>query len=396
MHIRHRIILLALAMALFMPALLAGQAQWPMPEARAPQKGSNTPVYIETFITPEGFSEPLSHVASLAPLSGGRVAASWYSGSREGAKDVGIYLSKLNPAKRIWSKPRRVLDRGKASRDLSRHVKKIGNSMLYSDRASLAAQSAQPAQPAQVEKLWMFYSTVSEGGWSMSTLSYTYSLDEGLTWARSRRMQLSPALNLTNNVKNKPIPMDDGTFLIPAYHELKEKFSEAIIFDPESMTYRKSRMSSFYRAIQPAISAGHGGELTAIFRNMSRDSRKFALLSKSHDGGQTWSRLTETDLLNPNSGLDTISLSDGRLLVAANDLEDSRHRLSLLVSDNNGRNWKRIHIVEEAEETNEFSYPYLIRDTEGRIHLAYTYNRKRIKHVMFNEAWLASAEGSDG
>ncbi|MCK4911630.1 MAG: exo-alpha-sialidase [Thermodesulfovibrionales bacterium] len=393
-----QIALLLLAAVVFLPALFKEKPRWPMPEVRAVLPGTGLPMYRTEFINPSGPFGPggpdnkvsMSHVASLAPLTldkDGAMAAAWYSGSREGARDVSIYLSRLDPDSGIWSKPQKVMDRHTASADIGRRVKKIGNALLHTDSGG---------------RLWMFFSTISEGGWSMSTLSYTHSLDGGLTWARSRRMLLSPVMNLTNNVKNKAVALDDGSFLIPAYHELARKFPEAVRFDPATEKYEKRRMGSPFiktRAIQPALMAGNGGTLSAIFRNMGRNmakggnkrEKRVAFLSTSHDGGLTWSELSKTDLLNPNSGLDALMLSDGRMLAVANDLPKGRHRLSLLVSEDGGVSWKRIHMVEDSgtpESGDEFSYPFLARDSEGNIHLAYTYKRKRIKHVMFNEAWI--------
>jgi predicted neuraminidase len=36
----------------------------------------------------------------------------------------------------------------------------------------------------------------------------------------------------------------------------------------------------------------------------------------------------------------------------------------------------------------EFSYPYLVQDDTGTLHLTYTWQRERIKHLRFNVAWL--------
>ena len=87
----------------------------------------------------------MSHVASLAPLTkdkDGALAAAWYSGSREGARDVSIYISRLDPDTGLWSSPRKVMDRARAARELGRHVKKVGNALLHTDSSG---------------KLWMFF-----------------------------------------------------------------------------------------------------------------------------------------------------------------------------------------------------------------------------------------------
>jgi hypothetical protein len=39
---------------------------------------------------------------------------------------------------------------------------------------------------------------------------------------------------------------------------------------------------------------------------------KRILISDSTDGGRTWSRVTDSDIPNPGSGLEAIALRDGR------------------------------------------------------------------------------------
>ena len=68
-------------------------------------------------------------------------------------------------------------------------------------------------------RLWLIYVTVSIGGWSGSSLNVTMSEDEGRTWTRSRRLTLSPFLNLSELVKNAPVALTDGGSAVPIYHE---------------------------------------------------------------------------------------------------------------------------------------------------------------------------------
>jgi hypothetical protein len=37
----------------------------------------------------------------------------------------------------------------------------------------------------------------------------------------------------------------------------------------------------------------------------------------------------------------------------------------------------------------EYEYPYFIRSPDGMYHLVYSWNNTFIKHVSFNDAWLA-------
>ncbi|MBP8257658.1 MAG: hypothetical protein KAX37_10060, partial [Opitutaceae bacterium] len=56
-------------------------------------------------------------------------------------------------------------------------------------------------------------------------------------------------------------------------------------------------------------------------------------------------------------------------------------------SSDGGRNWTPGAYIERGSNR-EFSYPFLVEDGAGSIHLTYTWQRKRIKHVQFNQAWL--------
>jgi predicted neuraminidase len=62
-----------------------------------------------------------------------------------------------------------------------------------------------------------------------------------------------------------------------------------------------------------------------------------------------------------------------------------RSMLVLSISDN-GIIWHDVAILENTPNM-EYSYPF-IQYHDGLIDILYTYNRKKIKHVRFNQAWL--------
>jgi len=73
--------------------------------------------------------------------------------------------------------------------------------------------------------------------------------------------------------------------------------------------------------------------------------------------------------------------------LAFNDSKQTRENLRLAISYDGGANWMRVAEIEN-NPGDEFSYPYMIRSLDGRIHLVYTWRRKRIKYVVFNENWI--------
>jgi len=132
-------------------------------------------------------------------------------------------------------------------------------------------------------------------------------------------------------------------------------------------------------AIQPAILIHPGGNLQMLCR--STVSR--ILSSWSEDNGRTWSELSATDLPNPNSGIDAVTLKDGRHLLVYNHQVKGRNLLNVAVSDD-GKVWKASALLENNQRGTEFSYPAVIQTSDGLIHITYTWNRKLIKHVIID------------
>ncbi|NLE39833.1 MAG: exo-alpha-sialidase [Pirellulaceae bacterium] len=328
----------------------------------------DSPLFREGFIQDE---QPglMAHVASIAPLDGGRMAAVWYAGTREGARDVAILFATHDG--RRWSEPRALVDRRSCSRETSMAVKKVGNPVIFRDGDS---------------RLWLVYSSVIAGGWSASSLNYKVSNDFGRSWTPSRKLLLSPMFNLTYNVKNGPMLLDDGSFVLPIYHEMAKKRSALLHVKPEGgeVSYQVQRITFRDEAIQPSLVSWGDGRLLATFRNMAKGR---VLAATSEDGGRKWSDLTPLDLPNPDAGLDAIRIGPTTVLAALNDSPKDRSNLSLAVSDDRGASWRIARVLEQKPGM-EYAYPSLAIDDRGLIHLVYTYERKAIKHVVFNEAWL--------
>lgn len=69
-----------------------------------------------------------------------------------------------------------------------------------------------------------------------------------------------------------------------------------------------------------------------------------------------------------------------------NDGWGRRNVLNLAVSED-GVKWKEVATIEK-EDTGEFSYPAMIQTSDGLIHMTYTWNRQKVKHVVVDPAKL--------
>ena len=130
-------------------------------------------------------------------------------------------------------------------------------------------------------------------------------------------------------------------------------------------------------AIQPAI-LKWGDRLQIVCRTRQKQISS----TWSDDLGKTWSEMTLLkDLPNPNSGIDAVSLKDGRGILIYNNTPRGRSPLNVAISTD-GNSWKDVLILED--QPGEYSYPAVIQTADGKIHITYTWKRRRVKHVVLD------------
>lgn len=344
-----------------------------------PARLNEAPAFHEQFVDAR-FIHPSAHVSSICQTPDGRMVAIWYAGSREGARDVALYVSSRDAGlTNTWTTPVSAGTHEAAGDEAFRYVKKVGNAILFTGTNG---------------HLHMLYVTTGFGGWSCSQLNLKTSTDGGATWSRSRRLGLSPFLNISELVKNAPVPTADRGFVVPIYHEVMGKFSELLWLRPgkDGFEVIKTRAFGGRTAFQPALIALN--ETNALMLCRAAGPVKKIHATRTSDAGRTWSALNTIDLPNSNSGLDAIRLSDGRLLLAFNDTDSDRDNLRLAISADDGMTWKRAATL-IAEVREEFSYPTVLQTSDGLIHVTYTWKRKGIKEATFNMAWLEAQMKGD-
>ncbi len=185
-------------------------------------------------------------------------------------------------------------------------------------------------------------------------------------------------------IKNKAIQLADGRILCPSSSEhagwrvhveitsdLKDWEVVGPLNDPTKMP-----------VIQPTILSHSGGRLQMLCRTRGKG---FIAESWSQNGGRTWSEMSLTSLPNPNSGIDAVTLRDGRQLLVFNNTPKGRTPLNVAISKD-GRQWDVMLALET--QPGEYSYPAVIQAADGRVHITYTYLRKSIKHVILDSAQL--------
>ena len=307
----------------------------------------------------EDASFPQCHASTIAETSQGIVAA-WFGGTREGYKDVNIYVSRLQNNK--WTTPA------------------IAAEGIIDDKTRYACYNPVLYQVPGGE-LILFYKigprVVDWTGWTIR------SYDNGISWSKPERMPDG----ILGPIKNKPM-LIGKTLVCPTSTERdgwKVHFEYTNDFGRTWERGPDLNDAKPITGIQPSILRHDANTLQALCRSTNGTINQ----TWSKDNGKTWSTLSQTTLPNPNSGIDAITLKDGRHVLVYNHVKpkereedgwSDRSPLNVSISSD-GIHWEPL-VVLENEPKGEFSYPTVMQTSDGNIHITYTWKRKKVKHVV--------------
>lgn len=357
----------AFALALSLPMLIAAG---PQQAAQAP-----SPVLSAGF-TFENAPYPQVHASTIVETRAGTILAAWFGGTRERNPDVEIYVARY--AGGAWQP-----------------AVSVANG-IQPGGMRLPTWNPVLFQPKN-GPLTLFYKVgpSPQTWWGMMMTS----TDDGRSWSKPRRLPDG----ILGPIKNKPIELADGTWLSPSSTE-KEGNLWALHFERSSDAGKTWQATppvvspEGIDAIQPSILFHKDGQLQTVAR--TREGVLAASWSK--DQGKSWSPLSAIDLPNPNSGTDAVTLADGRQLVVYNHSAHSharsgkglRYPINVAISDD-GVAWRKVLTLESAPLGTGYAYPAVIQARDGRVHITYTWNRKRIRHVVLDPARLPKGDWAD-
>jgi len=296
------------------------------------------------FDGPQPFDQ--CHASTLLLLPGGEILAAWFGGTREGADDVNIWLSRRGEGG--WSQPtcvshdpglphwNPVLDLGADGRICLYY--KVGRHIPY----------------------WRTVVTVSRDG--------------GRTWTVPRELVQGDEGG-RGPVKNKPLHTRSGLLLAPASIE-QGPWRAFIDLSYDGERWEKRPIPGDVGMIQPSLWESPAGHIHALMRT---DAGRI-YRSDSVDGGENWCCAYPTAIPNNNSGLDLTMTESGVLALVCNPVGKDwgpRSPLSLFLSRDGGESFSKAMDLESAP--GEYSYPAVIAHGE-ELHITYTYNRKTIAY----------------
>lgn len=342
---------LTLILSILMPASTIGFAS-----QLAAQSGL---VKSEFIFTNAPF--PSCHASTIAETKQGLVAA-WFGGTRERDPDVGIWLSRDVAGK--WTPPFEAAN-GVVS-PTNRYA--CWNPVLFQPRTG---------------PLMLFYKVGPSPAtwWGMMMTSE----DGGKTWSKSHRLPDG----ILGPIKDKPVQLADGDILSGSSDE---SHGRTIHFEWSSdlgKTWHATPpvpCDPDIGPIQPCILFHPGGRLQALGR--TKTGKIFETWSS--DNGRTWGKVALTSLPNPDSGIDAVTLKDGRQLLVYNhntrtgSHNKGRSPLNVALS-NDGKTWfAALTLEDDPTAPNGFPYPAVIQTSDGLVRITYTWERKRIKYVVID------------
>ena len=338
----------------------------------APKKSALTSAIVHSELLNENAPYPECHASTLVEVAPGQLVAAWFGGTKERNPDVGIWLARQEQGH--WQK-----------------AVEVANG-IQPNGPRLPTWNPVLFQPPRGPLVLFYKVGPSPSQWWGMMMT---SPDQGKTWSEPRRLPDG----ILGPVKNKPIVLSDGAWLSGSSSEgnpdgWRVHFE---ISRDSGQTWSIAGQPSKgvgFDAIQPSILFFPDGKLEALCRT----KQGVVAQTWSSDGGKTWSPLTATDLPNPNSGTDAVTLADGRQLLIynhsghrANEAKGDRYPLDVALSKD-GVGWKRVLTLESEPLSSGYAYPAVIQTSDGRVHITYTWNRKMIKHVVLDVTKLGTGE----
>lgn len=358
------------------------------------------------------------HAANLDILPNGDLACVWFGGTQEGVSDISVHLSRLPKGTEQWLDPVQLsFDHGRSEQ----------NPILFN---------------APNGDVWLLYTGQIAGNQDTSQVRRQISRDGGQTWEEPTLL-LGENAPVGVFVRQTPVALDSGRILLPVFNCLTvpgEKWvgnqdtASVWYSDDQGETWTEVEVPDSLGCVHMNIVPRQDGTLWACFRSRWADH---VYETESTDGGMTWSPCRTTALPNNNSSIQARALGNGQMAMVMNwsSVEDATERreslydeiddegvkdtdgpaaveptidedaktaywgtprapMTLVLSEDDGHTWDIAYDVENGDGycmsnnsreslNRELSYPSVISDGQGGVHIAYTWQRKCIKHVHY-------------
>jgi predicted neuraminidase len=343
---------------------------------------------------------PSSHASNLLALQNGDLLCAYYSGTWEGESGVAIVVSRLAKGSSRWMPP-----------------------TVAAQKQEYAFENPVLFEPAK-GLLWLFHtSQAANAGQSKSQIFWQTSSDGAQNWTESR-----PLFRQAGAFDRQRLLVLGRAWVFPMYYTPSNGITGTDALRNNSAIQISSDRGSTWKAcsvpgsdglVQPDVIQLSSEHLLAFFRSRFAD---WVYKSTSEDGCR-WTTPLPTQIPNNNSSTQAARLEDGHLVFAFNNSQASTKRgkattaarwpLSVALSVDGGRTWPWVRDVEGPNESPRgfvpdavagidvsrlrqafiehlysYEYPSIVQTPDGVIHMSYTFRRRTIKYVAFDEEWI--------
>ncbi|HWB84217.1 MAG TPA: sialidase family protein [Bryobacteraceae bacterium] len=342
---------------------------------------------------------PSSHAANLVLLANGDILCAYYSGRWENASDLAIAVARLRHGSNRWTAPENA-----------------DHETGYAFQNPVLFQS--PEGP-----VWLFHTSQKEqAGEALAEIYRQISNDNGYHWS-DRKVAIPPS-----SYDRQPLVVAGSRWLMPMYYtprgqkkDVLKDYSAVQISQDRGETWKPCVVPDSGGLAQPDLVMLRPGRYLMFFRSRFAD---WIYRSTSTDAC-TWTKPEPTQLPNNNASMQAVLLNDGHLVMAFNNTQAKKNRdnvagnaarvpLSVALSTDGGKTWPWVRDIEagnltleppvpnkisgvvltqhEKDEFNDhlntYEYPAILQAKDGRIYVAYSYHRRTIKCVNFEESWI--------
>lgn len=280
-----------------------------------------------------------SHCSSLLITPSGAALVAFFAGTREGASDCRIMISRIDRAASEGARPPAI----------TVQLPSRLNGPHWNPVLTLGLD----------DRIWLFFKVGDTiPGWQTWVC---HSGDDGWTWSSARPLVPNPTGQLRDEsggrgpVRHPPVRLGEA-WVAPGSIEQWTDPPRWDCFVDVSADAGRSWNQSWLPlehdgmrgagCIQPALWRNPEGGLTALCRSTAGAAYR----STSVDGRE-WSPLTPVELPNNNSGLAAVPLPDGRILSVHNPSTDNwgpRCPLVASISADDGLTWRQALIIEDG------------------------------------------------
>ncbi|CCE99965.1 sialidase family protein [Sinorhizobium fredii] len=360
-----------------------------------------------------------NHAANLAFLPDGTLTCVWFGGTMEGMGDISVYMSRLEPRARRWTEPEKMSDDPAKSEQ---------NPLIFT---------------APDGRIWLLFTSQTSGNQDGAVVKRRISDDGGKSFGATEVL-----CDIPGTFVRQPIIVNSaGDWLLPVFRcigEADRRWTGAVdraavlISRDQGRTWTMQEVPDSIGAVHMNVVRADGATMVAFYRNRFATN---VLRSQSSDAGLNWTAPEAVELPNNNSSIQAIRMKNGAIAMVYNhsnaSMSDARRHslydeiesdggedngstemvasarpavwgvprapLSLAFSTDGGRTFSRRIDLDTGDGyclsnnskdslNREFSYPSIVEDAEGRLHVAYTYFRRAIKYVRLDPPYLENVE----